>query len=58
MLMAISPPSRLAAADEDHILARLGAPPSDVVEPTIAAHNECVVACAGHGSLVELRAKP
>jgi adenylate cyclase len=35
--------SRLAGADEDRILARLRALRSDLIDPTIAVYNRCVV---------------
>ena len=47
--------SRLAAADEDRILARMRALRSDLVDPTIAVHNGRVVKRTGDGSVVEFR---
>ena len=47
--------SRLAAADEDRILARLRALRSDLIDPTIAVHNGRVVKRTGDGSIVEFR---
>ena len=47
--------SRLAGADEDRILARLRALPSDLIDPTIAVHNGRVVKRTGDGAIVEFR---
>ena len=47
--------SRLASADEDRTLARLRALRSDLIDPTIAAHNGRVVKRTGDGILVEFR---
>jgi adenylate cyclase len=47
--------SRLAAADEDRILARLRTLRSDLIDPTIAVHNGRVVKHTGDGSIVEFR---
>jgi TolB-like protein/class 3 adenylate cyclase len=47
--------SRLAAADEDRILARLRALRSDLIDPTIAVHNGRVVKRTGDGSIIEFR---
>jgi adenylate cyclase len=47
--------SRLAGADEDHILARLRTLRSDLIDPTIAVHNGRVVKRTGDGSIVEFR---
>ena len=47
--------SRLAGADEDRTLARLRALRSDLIDPTIAVHNGCVVKRTGDGSLIEFR---
>ncbi len=47
--------SRLAAADEDRILARLRALRSDLIDPTIAVHHGRVVKRTGDGSLIEFR---
>ena len=47
--------SKLAAADEDRILARLRALRSDLIDPTIALHRGRVVKRTGDGSLVEFR---
>jgi TolB-like protein/class 3 adenylate cyclase len=47
--------SRLAAADEDRILARMRALRSDLIDPTIAVHNGRVVKRTGDGSIVEFR---
>ncbi len=46
---------RLAAADEDRILARLRALRSDLIEPTIAVHRGRVVKRTGDGAIVEFR---
>jgi adenylate cyclase len=47
--------SRLAAADEDRILARLRALRSDLIDPTIAVHHGRIVKRTGDGSIVEFR---
>ncbi|HLW92573.1 MAG TPA: adenylate/guanylate cyclase domain-containing protein [Roseiarcus sp.] len=47
--------SRLAAADEDRILARLRTLRSDLIDPTIAVHHGRVVKRTGDGSIVEFR---
>jgi adenylate cyclase len=47
--------SRLAAADEDRILARLRSLRSDLIDPTIAVHNGRVVKRTGDGAIVEFR---
>jgi len=47
--------SRLAAADEDRILARLRALRSDLIDPTIAVHRGRIVKRTGDGSIVEFR---
>jgi hypothetical protein len=47
--------SRLAAADEDRILARLRALRSDLIDPTIAVHNGRIVKRTGDGAIVEFR---
>jgi len=47
--------SRLTAADEDRILARLRALRSDLFDPTVAVHNGRVVNRTGDGSIVEFR---
>src|SRR5271166_6192697 len=47
--------SRLAAADEDRILARLRALRSDLIDPTIAVHHGHVVKRIGDGILIEFR---
>ncbi len=47
--------SRLAAADEDRILAQLRALRSDLIDPTIAVHHGRVVKRTGDGSLIEFR---
>jgi adenylate cyclase len=47
--------SRLTGADEDRTLARLRAPRSDLIDPTIAVHNGRVVKRTGDGALVEFR---
>jgi adenylate cyclase len=47
--------SRLAAANEDRILARLRALRSDLIDPTIAVYNGRVVKRTGDGSIVEFR---
>ena len=47
--------SRLAAADEDRILARLRALRSDLIDPTMAVHNGRIVKRTGDGSIIEFR---
>jgi adenylate cyclase len=47
--------SRLAGADEDRILARLGALHSDLIDPMIAVHYGRVVKRTGDGSIVAFR---
>ena len=47
--------SRLAGADEDRTLARLGALRSDLIDPAIAAHHGRVVKRTGDGILIEFR---
>jgi TolB-like protein/class 3 adenylate cyclase len=47
--------SRLTGNDEDRTLARLRAPRSDLIDPTIAVHNGRVVKRTGDGALVEFR---
>ena len=47
--------SRLAAADEDRILARLRALRSDLIDPTIAVHHGRIVKHTGDGSPIEFR---
>src|SRR5208282_1300400 len=47
--------SRLAGADEDRTLARLRALRSDLIDPTIAAHNGRVVKRTGDGMIIEFR---
>src|SRR5271169_2720442 len=47
--------SRLAGADEDRILARMGALRSDLIEPTISVHHGRVVKRTGDGNIVEFR---
>ena len=47
--------SRLAGTDEDRTLARLRALRSDLLDPTVAAHNGCVVKRTGDGSLMGFR---
>ena len=46
---------RLAAADEERILARLRALRSDLIDPTIAVHHGRVVKSTGDGVIVEFR---
>jgi TolB-like protein/DNA-binding winged helix-turn-helix (wHTH) protein len=46
---------RLAAADEERILARLRALRSDVIDPTIAVHRGRVVKRTGDGLIIEFR---
>jgi class 3 adenylate cyclase len=47
--------SRLAGVDEDRTLAQLRTLRSELVDPTVAAHNGRVVKSTGDGSLVEFR---
>ena len=47
--------SRLTAADEDRILARLRTLRSDLIDPTIAVHHGRVVKRTGDGAIVEFR---
>ena len=47
--------SRLAGTDEDRILARLRALRSDLIDPTVAAHNGRVFKRTGDGALIEFR---
>jgi class 3 adenylate cyclase len=47
--------SRLAGADEDRILPRLGALRSDLIDPTVAVHRGRVVKRTGDGAIVEFR---
>jgi class 3 adenylate cyclase len=47
--------SRLAAADEDRILARLRTLRSDLIDPTIAVHHGRVVKRTEDGAIVEFR---
>jgi adenylate cyclase len=47
--------SRLAGTDEEGTLARLRALRSDLIDPTIAAHNGRVVKRTGDGILIEFR---
>ena len=47
--------SRLAAADEDRILARLRSLRSDLIDPTIAVHHGRIVKRTGDGAIVEFR---
>jgi TolB-like protein/class 3 adenylate cyclase/Tfp pilus assembly protein PilF len=46
---------RLAASDEERILARLRALRSDLIDPTIAVHHGRVVKRTGDGAIVEFR---
>ena len=45
--------SRLAAADEERILARLRALRSDLIDPTISVHHGRIVKRTGDGSIIE-----
>src|SRR5271167_141534 len=45
----------MTSADEDGTLARLRALRSDLIDPTVAAHNGRVVKRTGDGSLIEFR---
>src|ERR1700680_3564898 len=47
--------SRLAAADEDRILARLRTLRSDLIDPTISVHRGRVVKHTSYGTIVEFR---
>ena len=47
--------SRLAAADEDRTLSRLRALRSDLIDPTIAAHQGRIVKRTGDGIIIEFR---
>ncbi len=47
--------SRMASADEDGTLARLRALRSDLIDPTVAAHNGRVFKRTGDGVLIEFR---
>jgi adenylate cyclase len=47
--------SKLAGSDEDRTLARLRTLWSDLIAPTIAVHNGCVVKRTGDGSIIEFR---
>jgi adenylate cyclase len=47
--------SRLASADEDHILAQLRTLRSDLIDPTIAVHHGRIVKRTGDGAIVEFR---
>jgi adenylate cyclase len=47
--------SRLAAADEDRILARLRTLRSDLIDPIISVHHGRVVKRTGDGAIVEFR---
>ncbi len=47
--------SRLAAADEERILARLRTLRSDLIDPTISVHHGRVVKRTGDGSIIEFR---
>jgi adenylate cyclase len=47
--------SRLAGADEDRTLARLGVLRSDLIDPTIALHHGRIVKRTGGGSIIEFR---
>jgi adenylate cyclase len=47
--------SRLAAADEDRILARLRTLRSDLIDPTITVHHGRIVKRTGDGSIIEFR---
>jgi TolB-like protein/class 3 adenylate cyclase len=47
--------SRLAASDEDRILARLRTLRSDLIDPIIAVHHGRVVKRTGDGAIVEFR---
>src|ERR1700720_3921195 len=47
--------SKLAGSDEERTLARLRALRSDLIDPTIAAHNGRIVKRTGDGVLIEFR---
>jgi adenylate cyclase len=47
--------SRLAAADEDRILARLRTLRSDLIDPIISVHHGHIVKRTGDGSIIEFR---
>src|SRR6478752_2783468 len=47
--------SRLAGADVDRTLARLGGLRSDLIDPAIAAHHGRIVKRTGDGSIIEFR---
>ena len=47
--------SRLAAADEDRILARLRSLRSDLIDPAIAVHHGRIVKRTGDGTIIEFR---
>ena len=47
--------SRMTGADEDRTLARLRALRSDLIDPTVAAHNGRVFKRTGDGALIEFR---
>ena len=47
--------SRLAAADEERILARLRTLRSDLIDPTISVHHGRVVKRTGDGNIIEFR---
>ena len=47
--------SRLAGADEDRTLARLGGLRSDLIDPAVAAHHGRTVKSTGDGSIIEFR---
>jgi hypothetical protein len=47
--------SRLAAADEDRILARLRALRSDLIDPIISVHHGRIVKRTGDGAIIEFR---
>ena len=47
--------SRLAAADEDRILARLRTLRSDLIDPLISVHHGRIVKRTGDGSVIEFR---
>jgi class 3 adenylate cyclase len=47
--------SRLAAVDEDRILARLRTLRSDLIDPIISVHHGRIVKRTGDGSTIEFR---
>jgi adenylate cyclase len=47
--------SRLAAADEDRILARLRTLRSDLIDPIISVHHGHIIKRTGDGSIIEFR---